>query len=52
MIVAGLDRITTLITDDGATEEELAVFRDAGVRVITVPAREADAAGDHSLAAG
>jgi DeoR family transcriptional regulator, ulaG and ulaABCDEF operon transcriptional repressor len=42
LIVARLDRIATLITDDGATEEELEVFRTAGVKVITVavPAEE------------
>lgn len=34
MVVVGLDRIATLITDDGATEAELAVFREAGVKVI------------------
>lgn len=37
MIVAGIERIATLVTDDGATDEELAVFRDAGVRVIVAP---------------
>jgi DeoR family ulaG and ulaABCDEF operon transcriptional repressor len=36
LIVARLDCIGTLITDDGATEEELDVFRAAGVKVITV----------------
>jgi DeoR family transcriptional regulator, ulaG and ulaABCDEF operon transcriptional repressor len=36
LIVARLDCICTLITDDGATEEELGVFRAAGVKVITV----------------
>lgn len=30
MIVAGLDRISTLITDSGAREEELEMFRHSG----------------------
>jgi len=34
MIVAGLDRISTLITDSGAREEELEMFRTAGIKVI------------------
>jgi len=34
IIVAGLDRITTLVTDDGATEEETEVFRSAGVKML------------------
>ena len=38
MIVTGLDRISVLITDDGATEDELQPFRSAGVRVIQVAA--------------
>ncbi len=42
LIVARLDRITTLITDDGGTDEELDVFRTAGIKVITV-AGEAEA---------
>ncbi len=33
MIVANLDRISTLITDEGATEEELEIFRRAGMRI-------------------
>jgi DeoR family transcriptional regulator, ulaG and ulaABCDEF operon transcriptional repressor len=36
LIVARLDCIDTIITDDGATDEELNVFRAAGVKVITV----------------
>ena len=36
MIVTGLDRINTLITDSGATEEQLEPLRDAGVKVISV----------------
>jgi DeoR family ulaG and ulaABCDEF operon transcriptional repressor len=34
MIVAGLDRISTLVTDDGATREELEVFAAANVHVV------------------
>jgi len=36
MIVAGIERISTLITDQGATEEELEPFRRANIRVIQV----------------
>lgn len=36
MIVAGLDRISTLITDSGAREEELEMLRTAGIKVIVV----------------
>ncbi len=35
LIVATLDRISTLVTDDGAREEELEAFRSAGVRILT-----------------
>jgi DeoR/GlpR family transcriptional regulator of sugar metabolism len=34
MIVAGLDRIHTIVTDDGARQEELEDFRAAGIKVI------------------
>ena len=34
MIVAGLDRINTIVTDDGAKAEELEDFRSAGIKVI------------------
>jgi hypothetical protein len=34
MIVAGLDRINTIVTDDGARSEELEDFRAAGIKVI------------------
>lgn len=34
MIVAGLDRIHTIVTDDGARAEELEELRAAGIRVI------------------
>lgn len=54
MIVAGLDRISVLITDDGARPEELEVFRNANIEVIVVPVpdREVEpAAGDTPAAA-
>jgi DeoR family ulaG and ulaABCDEF operon transcriptional repressor len=35
MIVAGLEKVSMLITDDGATDEQLALFRKAGIEVIT-----------------
>lgn len=48
MIVVGLDRISTLITDTNATEEELGPLRDADIRVITVEAPGAEvASGAH-----
>ena len=34
MIVTGLDRITALVTDEEASNDELEVFRSAGIRVI------------------
>ncbi len=34
MIVAGLDRINTIVTDDGARPEELEDFRSAGIKVL------------------
>lgn len=37
MVVVGLDRIATLITDDGADEKDLEKFRAAGVQVIVAP---------------
>jgi DeoR/GlpR family transcriptional regulator of sugar metabolism len=41
----GLSRIGTLITDDGASPEDLAMLEDAGVRVIVARVRpEGDAA--------
>jgi DeoR family ulaG and ulaABCDEF operon transcriptional repressor len=35
MIVAGLDKVSMLITDEGATEEQLSLFRNAGIEVLT-----------------
>jgi DeoR family transcriptional regulator, ulaG and ulaABCDEF operon transcriptional repressor len=43
MLVAPLSRVSVLITDDGATEEELAPLRDAGVQIIVAPVEPADA---------
>jgi DeoR family ulaG and ulaABCDEF operon transcriptional repressor len=40
MIVAPLERISTLITDDGAKQEELELFRQAGVKVIVASVPE------------
>ena len=35
MIVAPLERVSTLVTDEGATDAELSLFREAGIEVIT-----------------
>ena len=43
MIVTGLERISTIITDDGARAEELETFRAAGIRVIVATVTEEDA---------
>jgi DeoR family ulaG and ulaABCDEF operon transcriptional repressor len=43
MIVTALERINTLITDTGATEEELEPIRNAGIRLITVEVQAAEA---------
>jgi DeoR family ulaG and ulaABCDEF operon transcriptional repressor len=54
MIVAGLERISVLITDDGARSEELEVFRTAGIELIVVPVpdRETESAtGESAVAA-
>jgi DeoR family ulaG and ulaABCDEF operon transcriptional repressor len=40
MIVAPLERISTLVTDDCAAEEDLKLFRAAGIDVITVNVAE------------
>jgi DeoR family ulaG and ulaABCDEF operon transcriptional repressor len=42
MIVAGLDRISVLVTDDGARPEELEIFRAANIEVIVAPVPERD----------
>jgi DeoR family ulaG and ulaABCDEF operon transcriptional repressor len=52
MIVVGLSRISTLITDSGATEEELEPFRTAGIRVIQVYDEASEAADPMLRVAG
>jgi DeoR family ulaG and ulaABCDEF operon transcriptional repressor len=42
IVVAGLDRVTSLVTDAGATDAELEPFRAAGVRVLRVPVEAGD----------
>jgi DeoR family ulaG and ulaABCDEF operon transcriptional repressor len=42
MVVAALKDITTLITDSGASAEELELFKSAGVEVIVVQVSEED----------
>ena len=42
MIVTGLERISTIITDDGAKPEELEVFKAAGIKVIVASVSEDD----------
>lgn len=49
MIVVGMERVHTLITDTGATEEELEPFRNAGIRVTTVDTDPDDAAKEDSI---
>jgi len=50
MIVAPLERISTIVTDDGVKEEDLELFRSAGIKVIKVAVQVEDeaAAGDDS----
>jgi DeoR family ulaG and ulaABCDEF operon transcriptional repressor len=42
MIVAGFERISTLITDNGASDEELDLFRQGGITVIKAIVQEDD----------
>jgi len=42
MIVTGLDRISTIVTDDGAQPEELEGFRSMGITVIVAQVSEED----------
>jgi DeoR family ulaG and ulaABCDEF operon transcriptional repressor len=42
MIVTGLDRISTIITDDGARPEELEAFKAAGIKVLIATVGEED----------
>ena len=46
IVVAGLDRVTALITDDGATDADLEPFRAAGVKVIRAMVDAADRLAD------
>jgi DeoR family ulaG and ulaABCDEF operon transcriptional repressor len=48
IIVAGLERINTLITDAGATDPELDVFRTAGVKVLRLPIESEDSLAEAS----
>jgi DeoR family ulaG and ulaABCDEF operon transcriptional repressor len=48
IIVAGLERISTLITDAGATDAELDVFRKAGVNVLRLQTKPDDRLADAS----
>lgn len=38
MIVVGLERISTLVTDEGASDDELEIFRKVGIKVIVASA--------------
>jgi DeoR family transcriptional regulator, ulaG and ulaABCDEF operon transcriptional repressor len=42
MIVAGLDRISTVVTDEDARPEELEIFKAAGINVIIAKVGEED----------
>jgi len=42
LIICGLDQVSTVITDDGVTDEALTMLLDAGVRLITVAIEPAD----------
>ena len=42
MVVAGLERINALITDDGADEEELERLRSSGVRIVQAVVEDHD----------
>ena len=42
MVVAGLERITCLVTDEGARDDELEPLRNAGVRVIVAETPESE----------
>jgi len=44
MIVMPLERISTLVTDDGARAEELDVLRSAGIRIVIAPLQDDDRA--------
>jgi DeoR family ulaG and ulaABCDEF operon transcriptional repressor len=44
MVVAPLERISTIITDDGASSEDLEPFRIAGIKVIVAKVRDEEEA--------
>ena len=46
IIIAGLDRLAVLVTDDGATDSDLEPFRSAGVKVIQAPVDSQDRLAD------
>ncbi len=50
IIVAPLDDVSTLITDSGASEDDLKVFRAAGIKVIIAPSQPDDGAEAATLA--
>ena len=54
MIVAPLNRIGTLVTDNGATEDDLKLFRDAGIKVVIadVLAEDEEQEERHAKASG
>ena len=53
MVVAPMERIATLVTDDGATDEELKLFRNAGITVIVAKVTSEDAEyGETAQASG
>jgi DeoR family ulaG and ulaABCDEF operon transcriptional repressor len=46
IVVAGLERVSVLITDDGATDTDLETFRSMGVKVIRAPVDANDRLAD------
>jgi DeoR family ulaG and ulaABCDEF operon transcriptional repressor len=53
MVVAPMERISKLITDDGATDDELKLFRNAGIQVIVATVTPEDAEyGEAAQASG
>jgi DeoR family transcriptional regulator, ulaG and ulaABCDEF operon transcriptional repressor len=42
IVIAGLERLAVLVTDDGATESDLEPIRSAGVKVIRAPVDQRD----------
>jgi DeoR family ulaG and ulaABCDEF operon transcriptional repressor len=50
IVVVPLERVSTLITDEGAAEEDLKPFRAAGVNVLKAPVDQADRLADQARA--